>query len=495
MIYISAQPDSTYFIWQLEIQLLNFFSLNIDKEHIHVLVAFNPEVGLRSNFKDFIHSNSHLAQFFVYEDLRKSPKYTSSIRPNILRQHFEKFPDLESHSIFYHDSDILFSRIPEIPDIPENMTCYVSDTRNYIDSDYIKKAGSNLLLKQMAAIVGVKYEVIENNKDNSGGAQYVLKGINADFWQKVEKDCESLFITMQDFNKKKWEIELAENGTYKSEKKGIQAWCADMWAVLWNLWFLNKKVEIHSELDFSWPFSPINEWTTKPILHYSGNIRDNKIHFKKTDYINFEPWYDDSIFSIPKSNCSFKILEWIKIGKESRDSKRPTFRETCIIYNGRSWAQKDSSLFMIIKQYVQKFIDIEVFLFQDSNETVPMEKNSNFITYKNFILFTNPLIIDIHIILDILNKQFAKETTIIPEEIYKIDSLFTETFSKVLDIELFHYNKGKFNKTLQEWPSYTFHYYIGAGTTDEKYEKISTILINEDFCYGNTATIPMLYSF
>src|SRR5690606_18487076 len=117
MIFLSAQPDQTYFIWQLEIQLRNFHNLGVPKEQIQVLASYQDEVGLNPNFQKFMDGSSHLANFYIYTDLRKNPKYTSSIRPNILKQHFEKHPHLEKETLFYHDSDILFSRIPQIPEV------------------------------------------------------------------------------------------------------------------------------------------------------------------------------------------------------------------------------------------------------------------------------------------------------------------------------------------------------------------------------------------
>ena len=354
MIFISAQPDSIYFIWQLELQLRNFNSLNIDKKNIHVLIAFNPAIGLNPKFKSFIESHKNYAKFYFYPDMRVKQQYMSSIRPHILKQHFEKYPELRNETLFYHDSDILFSRIPRIYSYDGCNDCYVSDTRNYLDIDYIRRLGSTELLNKMAEVVGIEVEIIERNKHNTGGAQYVLNNIDSTFWNKVEADSEQLFTLMLNYNIDFWEQNYPSQKQYRNKKNGIQAWCADMWAVLWNLWLCNKNVLIHSELDFSWPYSPIAEWNEKAIQHYSGNITEKSMYFKKHEYFNHSPWYDTSLLSIPNSNCSYKIVELIIARKEELDMERLFYFDSCIIFDGREYTQEQLSIFSTIKNYIQK---------------------------------------------------------------------------------------------------------------------------------------------
>lgn len=78
MIFLSAQPDETYFLWQLQLQLFNFEQLGISPDQIHVLVGFDPKIGLNPKFKKMIRENKQ-ACFFVYPDCRIKKKYPSSI--------------------------------------------------------------------------------------------------------------------------------------------------------------------------------------------------------------------------------------------------------------------------------------------------------------------------------------------------------------------------------------------------------------------------------
>lgn len=54
MTYLTVQPDSYYFLWQLELQLFNFSRLGITSEDIHVLIGYDRKKGLASYFADFI---------------------------------------------------------------------------------------------------------------------------------------------------------------------------------------------------------------------------------------------------------------------------------------------------------------------------------------------------------------------------------------------------------------------------------------------------------
>lgn len=445
MIYLSVQPDSLYFIWQLEIQLLNFKMLDICKAQIHILIGYQKKIGLNPNFKAFIAENQEVANFYPYPDLRIAPKYTSSIRPNLLKQHFEKFPHLEGCVFFYHDSDVLFSRIPQIEDLDKSGFCYVSDTRNYLDLNYIRRAGSEGLLEDMAAVVGLSKEILEEHDPNTGGAQYILKGLNATFWEKVEKDAEALYILMQAYNTKLWEKEYPEKRELRSRKRGIQAWCADMWAVLWNLWYFEKKVLIHSGMRFSWPYSPIEDWARLAILHYSGNIKETDPFFRKGEYLNYLPWYDDKLDQIPNTNCSHEIIKLIRQKRQELDHKRITFKNTCIIIAATTSSPRVLETFELIKRYISKTLDIEIVLCSSKDK---LESFLNKPEHIKMLSIPIQQLIDVKQITKLLSVESptsAQVQKIELDQLYKVDRLFFETFSKVLDEQLLYQNLGKFN--------------------------------------------------
>ncbi len=148
MIFLSAQPDDYYFTWQLELQIYNFTNLGISAENIHILVGYDPKRDLWHYFDSLIEQYKNIASFFTYPDLREYKNYAPSLRPHIIAQHLKKFPHLQNESIFYHDSDIIFRELPDFLGMSENDTYYVSDTRSYLDSLYIKKIQKMVFLRR-----------------------------------------------------------------------------------------------------------------------------------------------------------------------------------------------------------------------------------------------------------------------------------------------------------------------------------------------------------
>lgn len=303
MIYISAQPDKLYFLWQLEIQLYHFSKLGIKPEHIQVLIGYKPEKGLHKAFQKLIEEKKEIAQFFTYPDMRKSPKYESSIRPHILKKHFKAYPSLEKETLFYHDSDILFRERINEELLAKGTTWYVSDTRSYLSASYLHAFGKEVL-KRMCKIVGIAPVSVESQEENTGGAQYILKNVSYKFWEKIEEDAEALFSLVNEMNE---EIKQAN-----PEKKTIQAWCADMWAVLWNAWKEGHEVKIAKELDFCWPKDDLHRWEETKILHNAGVYPPKAEElFCKGFYTHHSPYFND-FNTLDKNKCSIKIVELIE---------------------------------------------------------------------------------------------------------------------------------------------------------------------------------------
>lgn len=304
MIFISAQPDQYYFLWQLELQIFNFRKLKINLDNVHILVAYDEDISLSVDFKIFKKKYKEL-KIFTYADTRKRKKYLSSIRPHILAKHFEQHPELSKEIFFYHDSDIVFSHLPDFELLEKGGTWYASDTRDYISSNYILATAGEALFLNMCEIVGINPERVKDNDRNAGGAQYIIKNVDAAFWHKLEADCEDIYSLLYDA-----ENELNKVGF--DEKPFIQKWCTDMWAIWWNALIFNNRFEIHKELNFCWADSPITEWGSTNILHYTGGINKSDKHlFRKGDYFIRPPYYEKHD-KIEKDTCSFALIEIIK---------------------------------------------------------------------------------------------------------------------------------------------------------------------------------------
>jgi hypothetical protein len=300
MYYLSAQPDSSYFIWQLEVQINNFRKFNLEKSMI-ILIGYDPVSGVNPYASEL--KNKTIAKIFYYPDNRDidHKKYLPTIRPFLLRQFFLDNPNhFHNKPWMYHDGDIIFRKLPKIKGLRTSNKIYVSDTRSYLDSGYVKSKSKELFL-EMCKIVKIRPELVEGNDINCGGAQYVFGGkcgMGAYFWDKVYDDCLNLY----NFT----------NGTIHqySPLHPIQAWTADMWAVIWNMWLMGFKTEISRELSFSFATDNISNWLKHNIFHNAGVLANNTYLFYKGNYINKLPFNEDFSY-ISRNHCSFKYVEEI----------------------------------------------------------------------------------------------------------------------------------------------------------------------------------------
>src|SRR5579859_811795 len=194
---LSAQPDSDYYIWQLQVQMHNFRKFGIEDKSI-ILLGYNPEVGINPKAIEFKEKTKAVVLFL--EDTRNLSErlYIPSIRPHIIKKLYsdEHIHLVQNKAIMYHDSDILFVKWPNLKDQIDQRKIFLSDTVSYIGANYIKQKGGNELLEDMCRVVGINPIVVERNENNSGGAQYLFTSnfnLSTDFWEKVERDCNDLY--------------------------------------------------------------------------------------------------------------------------------------------------------------------------------------------------------------------------------------------------------------------------------------------------------------
>lgn len=279
--FICAQPATLYYAWQVEVLLNNFMEMGVNPNHIDI-VCWKQNGVIPDEWNKL--ANNYPARFFFYDDSRETKHYISSIRPNILKQHWLKYPELERDAIFYFDSDILFTK-PISQWITEDMLndniWYGSDTRWYISHSYIKGKGDEIINK-MCEIMEIEESVIETNELNCIGAQYLMKGLNYDFWNRVESDSERLFKEVTELNNEK----VAVNPAYHT----LQIWCSDMWAVLWGGWRLGYETNVHRNFDFSWGTSTENDYHSMNIFHNAGVTSSKDGLFYKGSWMNELPY-------------------------------------------------------------------------------------------------------------------------------------------------------------------------------------------------------------
>jgi hypothetical protein len=315
ILFVTAQPDVPYFIWQIKLYVHNFIEKGINPNQIHVIFSLQNQNNEPSSESLQLVNLGINVHHFVDERIKKH--YIPSIKPFLISKWIQKNPK-HGELFFLHDSDIIFNELPSFDQLLNDEVCYMSDTIGYIGYNYIMDcckryesqnptSEKGQLISEMANVVGVDVDTIKQNQKNSGGGQYLFKNTNCELWDKMYKDSIKLYDQMLDYQKR-----------FPINPGQIQFWTAEMWAVLWNLWLYEYDTKIISDFDFSWATDTIEIYNSKNILHMAGVTDDLKTtKFYKGDYINIDPILklkeDKNFFNyIDKNSSTIKYIENMK---------------------------------------------------------------------------------------------------------------------------------------------------------------------------------------
>lgn len=294
-----AQPATLFYAWQVEVMLDSFIRNGIYQGNIHIVCAKGNDYY--SGWDKLVVKYSDV-KFFFYEDSRTLKGYVSSIRPNILKQHFSANQYLEGETIFYHDCDIILTKSIDWNQFTNDDFWYGSNCCDYLGYGSIIKRGDDIFNK-MCEIISIDPEIIKSNENNSIGAQYILKGIDSGFWESVEMDSERLHTEITDLNRKKKALD--------SSYEELVIYCSDMWSLLWNGWKIGKKTICHESLSFCWAPRGAHEYERHSIFHNAGiqNSMQEK-YFYKYNYLSILPYNDD--IRIDEDTASYLYWKEIK---------------------------------------------------------------------------------------------------------------------------------------------------------------------------------------
>jgi hypothetical protein len=330
---LTAQPSDLYFNWQLRVQLHNLRKHGLSDKYTALVWKHSERANKETFEKEWkqLQEDYPEAKIVFYEDpsgelhrMIKMFNYIPLLRPWLLGKYFTDHPELEQKAIFYMDSDVVFTKKPDFEALRDNEVCYLSDTRSYIAASYFDSKVKDVLpdkleeykqidvLDELVKEFGLTRTVAEFNELGSGGAQYLLKNIDAGFWQDVFSGCIKILLNLRSVNRK----------FFESENKGFQVWCADMWSILFNLW--RKKYSTHcpKEMDFCWATDPIAKWDQVQIYHDAGATSRNHdkailFHKRELKYVNnLGTPFEDDLSDVSKDYCSSKYVEEIEEAKD-----------------------------------------------------------------------------------------------------------------------------------------------------------------------------------
>lgn len=315
--FIQSCPSDIYYTWQVHLWLESLKEIGHSDKAISVI--FTPK-GRENKAKwKQIEDLYPEAEFHFYADEDNLNRligiYIPVLRPYVLWKYFKENPRRSADAIFYCDSDILFTKDFNVDQFLEDDVNYLSDTNSYINAKYFDSKIKDVLpekleeyktrdiLGEIASIIGISREICEANNENSGGAQYLLKNVDAYFWSKVMNDCILIRTYLQKVNRE----------FFKDENSGFQSWCADMWAVLWNIWLREQETKVVDELAFAWATDPIVKLDTHTILHNAGitnTMMGHPCFYKGKYHMGMDPMKDPHLDVILKDEKSQKYCTW-----------------------------------------------------------------------------------------------------------------------------------------------------------------------------------------
>lgn len=334
--FITCCPNDLFYVWTLKVFLSNLRKFGYsDKQN--VLVFWTEDRQENKDFKQewkelmdlFPETNFHFyAAPKEVLDYIKAFQYPPLIRPYLLKQHYTKFPELKDKAVFYTDSDILLTRQIDFDSMLQDNISYMSDSRGYTAVGYfdskIKDVDPRKLeaykkidvVEQYQSILGSSRKIAEENDEGNGGVQYLLKGVDADFWNDVYVGI--LYVVT--YFKNLAQQFMIGNSPQEKERNGFQSWCADLYTIPTLMWKKGLKTLVTKELDFTLRDTPIEEYYKKPIYHDAGlssviidgvehKLFDkNKIEYKN----NIKTPFEDDLSFVSPLFCSYKYAEEIK---------------------------------------------------------------------------------------------------------------------------------------------------------------------------------------
>lgn len=327
---ITAQPNDLYFCWQLRVQLHNLRKHGLSDKYTALIWHHDNRANKEVFFDEWnqLINDYPEAEFVTYEDttgelsrLIKMMNYIPLLRPWLLSKYFSERPELKYRAILYIDSDVVFTKKPNFDSLIADDVCYLSDTRSYIAASYFDSKEKDVLpekleeykqidvLDELMKEFGLSRLTAESREEGSGGAQYLLKNIDAAFWQNVFQGCIKVLMNLRSVNRR----------FFENENKGFQSWCADMWSILFNLWAREGISETRCpwEMDFCWATDPIGKWDQVQIYHDAGATsrnHDNAILFHKREhkYINnISTPFEDDLSDVSENHCSKNYVKEI----------------------------------------------------------------------------------------------------------------------------------------------------------------------------------------
>lgn len=310
--FVCCQPDDTYYTWQVHMWMESLKELGHSDKAI--VLIFIPSFREKNEKWQQVIDLYPEAEFVFYKDEDGISSFLGTyipiLRPYVLKRYFAEHPEMKDKAVLYCDSDTVLTPKFNLEAYLNDDVSYLSDTNSYINASYFDSKIHQVLpekleeykkrdiLGELAEMCGISRAIAEEHNQHSGGAQYLLKNVDADFWAKVLQDCLIIRTFLMQVNRE----------FFKDENTGFQSWCADMWAVLWNIWYRKQEAKNIPEMAFAWSTDPIQRVDEVGIFHNAGIAGEHNngypAFYKGKYHTGADPFLDPHLQVVMNSDIS-----------------------------------------------------------------------------------------------------------------------------------------------------------------------------------------------
>lgn len=335
--FITVQPDDRNWAWESEVQINNLRKWGLSNKFI-ICVHWN-DLEKRCVNQDWLDLKMKYPEvtFKFFRRTIAADKirtYLSVIRPNCLKRLWEEMPELKEKVIFYMDGDVIFIDRPKVEEMIRDEMSFVTNTAHYLGYNHYLKAKRDQVDEPELLPSTYFLDIISANcpqaptseflrtDHKAGGAQYVLKNITSQFWERVESSCIEIRKDLAAANQKHFYKRAQQEGL-SLENAGVQSWCADMWAMWGTMLSQGIEWEAPTWMDSVWASDHVTRLQGDKkgvfILHNTGIDADSarysfqKLHYRADNiYPNEWPWFNNTLTHVSDQYCSWYYAEALK---------------------------------------------------------------------------------------------------------------------------------------------------------------------------------------
>lgn len=285
-------PDHPYYLWQVLVQATSMEAQRVEPTWV-VYTPNRPPSSLLRRVASEIHRQGAGDVQVVRAPRSLLGGYDAAMKPWCVARYLDARGGTMDAPTLYLDPDVVISREPGTWPGP----WHGSDTDSYTGPGYLQSKGGGL----WEALCGdLRADPVEAASFPGIGAQYVLGGDTAPFWDHVA-------------DRSRWLYDLIQRdpGRYHpaGEEFGVQAWCSEMYVTHVAAVAAGYRPTADPALSFSWASDDADQWGLHTFHHDAGVPEENGRDFCKVTHQS-APWRAD-LTGVSPSSCSSRYVDLI----------------------------------------------------------------------------------------------------------------------------------------------------------------------------------------